>query len=132
MLGLIASCATYFAGVRNLSSAVTLPSSDSCKYRLIAEILVCATIKDRASAARLGEVYLRTAVKEQGLDWLVGQLLSEIPEAKHLISTNKLADLASKVRLCIRKDFEDDRVVNVSGWLVSATEARLAALAELL
>ena len=76
-------------------------------------------LPDRESAAIVGEYYLDTRPQERD----VGVLVSCIKGRR-----KNLRDL---LHASIKTDFDRGQVVQVNGWVLSETEARLCALAAL-
>jgi hypothetical protein len=87
--------------------------------------------RDKKSASEIGMRYLEKVPEEAQ----IGKIASLIcqpgtDDYKRLASANSAA-VRSLISRWQREDFEHDRIVNVSGWLLSETEARLCALAAL-
>ncbi|ADE16268.1 hypothetical protein Nhal_3218 [Nitrosococcus halophilus Nc 4] len=88
---------------------------------------------DMDSAAFIGKKYLQTVPEEQSIAILVERILAAMPEAQET-STSLAAVLRDKpevVKHCHQQDFVEERIIQVDGWLLSATEARLCALCAL-
>jgi hypothetical protein len=77
----------------------------------------------RASAARIGEAYLEDH-PEEAQPALLARLLREA-------GLEEAPGPTSRARARIREDFERGRTVQVDGWVLSRTEARLCALTAL-
>ena len=105
-------------------------------YRLLAERgpaqrrdqLVSVLAHPRA-AERLGTLYLEIFPEERSLDQLVDAIDASL--AGNGRSAPSATGLVARLRARIRRDFEEDRVRIIDGWLLSVTELRLAALAAL-
>jgi len=85
-----------------------------------------------ASRLVVGGAYVRLVPEEACVDLLVqyvggSRLLSDIPLAEL-----KPCQIRAQLTRQIRDDFSGGRLVEVDGWLLSVTEARLCALAWLL
>lgn len=85
----------------------------------------------KESAKVIGVEYLRVAPMEADVQLLTG-LICSFEEKRRAEFAH--AD-AGKLRILLlrqqRQDFERGRIVNVHGWILSRTEARLCALAAL-
>jgi len=90
--------------------------------------LVCV-IERRAEWRLVGERYLEETPSERRLKVLVETLRQEL-ELDPAVGSRQ--ELAERVAAAVRRDFTDGRTVTVDGWVLSATEARLAAVASLL
>ncbi len=88
-----------------------------------------ALFSDRAAAARLGALYLATHRDEAARETLVARIAAAIQAAKpgFDVSTAR-GELRQAVRMAIAADFAAARMVDVDGWLLAQTEARLYAL----
>jgi hypothetical protein len=85
----------------------------------------------RQSARAVGRAYLRVAPGEADPQILMGAITGTTPDLHRVLDHGDDADLGAALRNRIRRDFADGRTVSVEGWLLSQTEARLCALAEL-
>ena len=74
-----------------------------------------------ASAAVVGDVYLAQFDDERSPNVLMRRILASLPPDLARIN-------AQELRRCIRSDFDYGDVVNLQGWVLSRTEARLYAL----
>ncbi len=87
---------------------------------------------DLQAARAIGRCYLRKTKSEGNAD-LLAQLIvkgdSTLRGRLHALSSDQIIGI---LRKSIRKDFETDNIVNVDGWILSKTEARLCALCTLL
>ncbi len=84
---------------------------------------------DREAAARFGARYLASQPDEARLPDLVAHLAAAIREAR-ATGTNGGSRLAA-LRAWIRREYREADCVELDGWLLSRTEARLCALAAL-
>lgn len=83
---------------------------------------------DRFSASHIGREYLRLVPAEADASWLASVLSIGLP-------TDAMTDLAflrNSLEFRQRADFDAGDVVNVDGWILSRTEARLCAISALL
>lgn len=80
-------------------------------------------VPHRESAARLGRAYLASVPAEASSTRLVALILGA--------PTRRTGREAAHVASRIQTEFDAGRVVNVAGWILSPTEARLYALSAL-
>jgi len=85
----------------------------------------------KESAARVGREYLRCVPREADVHLLVDLICSFQEKRIAELSTADMAKLRELLLLQQRRDFEEGRIVHVHGWILSETEARLCALADL-
>jgi hypothetical protein len=85
----------------------------------------------KRSARVVGRAYLRQAPEEADPEFLIAAIHGADADLRHLVVDGDELDLATALRYRIRRDFADGRTVRVDGWVLSRTEARLCALAEL-
>ncbi len=87
--------------------------------------------RDKESAQIIGMEYLRCMPRERN----VGSLIDRIFSCGTLCQTEFAEAGMKKGRELllqqIREDFEQERTVNIEGWILSQTEARLCALTAL-
>jgi len=86
-------------------------------------------VAHRDSARVIGGEYLQ--MLGGGVDrlQLVAALASELPGGHRAAGAASAEELAELVAGRVRQDFEDERTISLRGWIVSVTEARLAAIA---
>ena len=87
-----------------------------------------SVLYDVESAAEIGKLYISTAPNENFLE----ELLKSLEKAKQGITRSEMQDLHeihSAISLCVSIDFASGKTVNISGWVLSLTEARLCGLA---
>ena len=91
---------------------------------------IVSLVPDRRQAAVLGRAYLREAPAEASVAGLVAAISTGcVPDfGSHAGSE---AGLRRALSARIRRDYAERRVVDVRGWLLSPTEARICALATL-
>ena len=88
------------------------------------EQALAVLLPSRASAAAVGEAYLRQAPLEASAGTLEALILGSAREAGLPIT-------AEGLRLRIERDFVEEKIVRLDGWVLSATEVRLCALTRL-
>ena len=115
--------APVLPGGRSLAAALeTGPHRDAARVtRLFAH---------PESARIVGESYLATLPVRPDLDELLHEIFPDV-EGRALAQAGSTGELSSWLDARRRSDFEQGRVVDVAGWLLSGTEARLCALAAL-
>jgi hypothetical protein len=123
----------FLALVAAAAAAVTLSGSSAAvasrHERLAARL---AGIFDHpASAGVVGREYLRAYPAEAGAEQLVAAIAAAIPGGIAALISAPRQDLRGLLDRATREDFTNDRIVTLQGWVLSATEARLYALAAL-
>ena len=90
-------------------------------------------ISDFAAAGRLGRAYLTAHPAELDLQRLVEDVLGSLrlQAAAGAIDSSPEAVMIARARRVVIDDYLAGRVVNIDGWVLSITEARLYALAAL-
>jgi hypothetical protein len=90
-------------------------------------------VPDIAAASRLGRAYLTAHPAELDLQRLIDGVLGSLrlPGGADAIDSTPEAVLIARVRRFVIDDYLAGRVVDVDGWVLSITEARLYALAAL-
>lgn len=90
------------------------------------------TLFNNTNSARVvGLEYLRHWPSESDVPTLLSLLSLEHLEGRRELSAPERERTRAALRLRIRRDFEEERVVSVQGWILSITEARLCALSAL-
>jgi hypothetical protein len=85
----------------------------------------------KEDAAIIGVEYLNSALEEVDMHKIINLILSDSDKYRQLADAN--SDEAHALIVgWQREDFEHGRIVNVSGWLLSETEARVCALTALI
>jgi hypothetical protein len=80
-----------------------------------------------AAIARVGAAYLEDAPADEQREEDLRSLLPSLTAA----TASGLVAQFDSLRDGVRGDFEEDRIADVDGWLLSVTEARAAALVHL-
>lgn len=83
--------------------------------------------RDPHSPAQLGRAYLEQTPDEADPATLLMRIVKQ-PHVRQQIAFGSEDDLRDWVRSRIRADFEAGALVNVRGWMIARTEARLCAL----
>ena len=86
----------------------------------------------RDSARALGRAVLRTTRTSRSVPRLVDEVAEGIDGGRAALGSASDTELREALARRIRQDFAEDRVVTVDGWVLSVTETRLYALADLL
>jgi hypothetical protein len=90
-----------------------------------------AVLRDPASAARVGRVYLEAYPAEARIESLVTGLTAGWGEDQPWLGCAGREALRARLRAQVRADFAAGRTVSVQGWRLAPTEARLFGLAAL-
>ncbi len=85
----------------------------------------------KRSARAVGRAYLQQAPDEADPELLMSAICNNDAGLCRVVAHGDKFRLKKALRDCIRQDFADGQTVRVDGWLLSQTEARLCALAEL-
>jgi hypothetical protein len=93
---------------------------------------LAALLAHPESAKVIGGEYLRKYPQEAHADILLDQIASRLAASDAGLFGSTDHQLRERLDGMIRADFAVDRVVKLRGWILSATEARLCALAVLL
>jgi len=116
------------AGVAGLA-----PLSWSCHRGVAPKAALAGFFDDRRSAAIVGRVYLNAQPEAVDADELVASIVDDSDRAHR--DWNALWRDPDAMREALRERHREDLargdVVDVDGWLLSLTEARLCALAEI-
>ena len=92
--------------------------------------LVNVSFENPKKTKQFGTVYLRTFPNEADAHILVKLLLNNNPELARKAVINDLSQLNLLLQQQIKNDFELDKTVNICGWIMALTEARLSALSK--
>jgi hypothetical protein len=85
-------------------------------------------INDPGAAADLGRAYLAETPDEQRFEQLLARIVDAlVPRLGVPPASVAPAQVADTLRAVVRDEFAQAQVVNVDGWLLSVTEARLYA-----
>ena len=101
---------------------------DAITLRNIITNLVSAAFKDPTKTTQLGFAYIHTFPQEADASKLVHALLENNIEIARKTVDNDINCLNSILLKQIKNDFKLNKIVNIDGWIVSQTEARLSAL----
>jgi hypothetical protein len=112
------------AGAAVAAIGVAHPHAPS-ESRLLADRLR-GLVSHRAGAAVIGAAYLDRADAERSADTLAAAIVPA--RLRHRATRISDARLRALVTRALRDDFAAGRTLVLRGWVVSATEARLAAL----
>jgi hypothetical protein len=94
-------------------------------------VQIVSAVPDRRRAAALGRAYLRDAPNEASVAGLVAAISSGcVPSlGSHTAGT---ADLRRALSMRVERDYAEQRLVEVQGWLLAPSEARICALTALM
>lgn len=124
-----------------LSTALLLPSlavagQPRAERRLglgrVAEIRadLCDYARSLPTNHAIGSAWLDAQVPQPALEQLLDAMAAQLAETR--FSDTQHRDLTSLVAVQVRRDFETGHLVNLNGWMLSATETRLCGIACLL
>jgi hypothetical protein len=88
-------------------------------------------LADGDSARAVGREYLRTTPAAADPRALVAAVADGLPGGAAALRRSDDAKLRALLAARVRRDFEEQAIVDVRGWVLSCTEARLCALAAL-
>lgn len=80
------------------------------------------------SARVVGRAYLRLVPAEARPELLAKLIVEQLPEGEHTAAAVADGELRERLLDGVREDFRDGKTVELDGWLLSRTEARLCAL----
>jgi len=86
---------------------------------------------NQPSARIVGSAYLLISPDEASADLLFERLLTALPDGRRALNVASDHELRKQLLGAASDDFRAQRTVNLDGWIVSLTEARLCALAAL-
>lgn len=86
---------------------------------------LAALLRHQASAQIIGQHYLQRYPDEANADQLFSLITAGVDQSVDV------QQVRTQLSQRIRQDFADEQVVNLQGWLLARTEARLCALATL-
>ncbi len=106
-------------------------STSSDSYRALGH-RIAGLMAHRESAHFVGSEYMRIVPRERSVKELVDLITSTLSDNRYALYSSTDAELRRLLAHRIRRDFEEDRTVAIDGWIMSATEARLCAVAALI
>jgi hypothetical protein len=107
---------------RSLGFWPALQASPSVNMRLV------GLLNHEESARAVGRAYLRVVPTEASPVVLTARLVEGLPGGLRTLSTVHDSRLRELVSRGIVEDFRDLRIVELQGWVLARTEARLCAL----
>lgn len=125
----------FLAGILSLGAAAIPLTSAASQKGLIGgffaanpDVLLAQVLQDHESAKVVGRAYLAGIAPKPGAAELEQAILSSAGiEAAEMQSIDP-EKLHERLRTRVQLDFQEHRTVKVNGWVLSVTEARLAAL----
>ncbi len=84
-------------------------------------------LKNRADAEYIGLLYLNDNPQEASMKKLITTLFETDPTLEKLIKKNS-TEAYNHLKIMQKTDFKNEYLVNVDGWILSRTEARLCAI----
>ena len=115
-------------------SALALAGSISCQA---ARILGNGRLERRLgqiyeyipqSARAIGHAYLEATPEEGTIDMIVSAIIQSNRAGRHGFDRKSDADILVSLKNQISEDFISDNVIQLNGWVLSRTEARLCAI----
>jgi hypothetical protein len=88
-------------------------------------------LTSRNSAAMIGRQYLLQYTGDTDVERMFTEFLATAPEVSEALQAGSSSDVRHAVFSQYRDDYACGRTVTIDGWLFSATEARICALAAL-
>ena len=92
---------------------------------------LAAILAHEESARAVGREYLRTVPAEGSLELLTARVVERLPGGFRTVAAESDRRLRELLLRATTEDFRDLRTVEVQGWVLAQTEARLCALAAL-
>lgn len=127
-MGAGAACATTALGVSLYRSAPALAPDDTTTVELALARQLLRVLPAPHRLRTLGQVQLA----QTGRPRTVGSLLRRLLPTSARLGGIADAELRRALRSRVASDYEEGRLVSLSGWLLSETEALACALAVLL
>jgi hypothetical protein len=123
----VISLAAMVAGVMLPSLGLSAGQVSGSQVDGLLNILV----PDMAAAGRLGRSYLTAQPAELDFQRLADDVLGSLllPVAAEAINSTPESVLIARAKQVVADDYVAGRVVDIDGWVLSITEARLYALA---
>jgi hypothetical protein len=104
---------------------------ENVQWPTLAERLV-GVFREPARAARVGRAYLAAHPEVGNLDLLTADLVGDLRQRGCAPEHSSCASLRTALSRQVHEDFTSGRVVQVDGWFLSATEAKLCGMAALM
>jgi hypothetical protein len=120
--GAIAAVSAFLPAVRRAHGLVAAPNPAAAR--------LVGLFKHHDSARAIGSLYLATHPEEADAHKLL-ELVIRADDGPLVVHGTSDTELRAWVRRRQARDFATARIVNLDGWLLSATEVRICALAGL-
>lgn len=104
-------------------------SRPGARHSLAAKLIAC--VEAKKSAEIVGLEYLRAFPAEGNAEQLASLIGSGLSKPSQSLARASRKEIKSLLTRQQRDDFAADRIVNVGGWVLSCSEARLYALVAL-
>ena len=125
----------FLVGLLSLGAAALPSISAASQKALTHEIfdhspsaLLAQTLQNRESASVVGRAYLAGISRMPGVKELERMILSSAGIAANEVQSMGHDKLHERLLGRVKLDFQEHQTVKVNGWVLSVTEARLAAL----
>ena len=112
-------------------AAPALAALLACERRPTLAQALAGFYSEPASAARVGQAVLSAVPAEATIEAVVAALAGDRRAELDALAASDPGGLRRLLREQHRRDFEDGRTVDIDGWVLSRTEARLCAVAAL-
>jgi len=122
---LVASGGLCVAGLTPVQTRWWSGRPPSLRLRLL------ESIHQRESARAIGERFLSRHPEEGDAALLVRHITEGIPGGRARLAAARDEELRAWLAARVRRDFVEDRILRIDGWILSSTEVRLCALASL-
>lgn len=99
------------------------PPGDDAATRMLR-----AALSNAAGARQIGMIYLQQPGAERNRDAALGALLASTALTREQVAGMQQRTLHRTLQERMRADYASGNAVNVEGWILSRTEARLCAL----
>ena len=121
-LSLGGACAVFLQARRSRTATAGLPRQDPLHARL------SGLLRHTDSARIVGREYLHRYPQEATVPGLLDLIAADGTGRQAALSRVADAELRALLDHEMRRDFSDEKVVQLQGWILSVTEARLCAL----
>ena len=120
----------FLAGAGGLGAALLVRSAGHWFPRSgdIDGVRLAGLLESTESAGAVGAEYLRVVPAENTADVLTARLIGGLPAERATLRRATDGELRQVLAVSAREDFLAGRTIELDGWVVSLTEARLCAI----
>lgn len=122
--------ATSMAGL--IPNPVLAQQAQKSDLHNLALNIINASFHNSKAVSPLGEAYLYLYPDEKNLTHLLNRIFDENPTLLDIARKNHKNSLMNALRHITTADFENGDTVNIDGWVLAKTEARISALTKLI